>query len=322
MVGDTPNRSCPAGGVLGLIGFTIGDIVGPDDTSDDDTAEPRPRLDVSMVLLWWRQEGHLLTPQYLQRLYPGGRRLTLEQGSREDWLALFLMGIAQTLGRVRPEATRNFVVLCQERGWLRELARAHDDPAAWLRLLDDYIDDMVDEFPFQLWIRLLVALFIVGRRLDEYVEALQSIDRLPPPFTPDQVFNPRTAAVFQGGGPDAAPIGHILGIGSCFVLRELASAKVVSNALIHPYCFVPTRRVRWLVRALGGPDVSIIGGARWNQSAAIYEFLSEQLGAENATFDGVFDLPLQLLAYDSDLLQRVLALQPPGDDEGEEGENW
>ena len=73
-----------------------------------------------MVLLWWRQEGHLLTPQYLHRLYPGGRRLTLEQGSREDWLALFLMGIAQTLGRVRPEATRNFVVLCQEQGWLRE----------------------------------------------------------------------------------------------------------------------------------------------------------------------------------------------------------
>ena len=48
------------------------------------------------------------------------------------------------------------------------------------------------------------------------------------------------------------------------------------------------------------------------RSVAIYEFLRDELGPDDATFDGAFDIPLQLLAYDPDLLQRVLTLSRPG----------
>jgi hypothetical protein len=140
---------------------------------------------------------------------------------------------------------------------------------------------------------------------------LLSIDRMRGDVSPDHIFNPRANPAFQGGGPDAAPISQVLGIGCCFVLRELAAANVVANPAVHPYCFVPSASVRWLVRMLGGPDLDSVAGPRSVQSVAIYEFLCDELGRDDATFDGAFDIPLQLLAYDSGLLQRVLSLLPP-----------
>jgi hypothetical protein len=248
----------------------------------------------------------------LHRLYPNAQRLALGIGaSREDWLKLFLLGMAQTLGRVRPEASRSFLELCDREGWLSALARAKEDPHAWVDLLNEYLDDRIERLTFQQWMRLLVGLFIVGRGLDDYVDALLSIDRMRGGVSPGHIFNPRANPAFQGGGPDAAPISQVLGIGCCFVLRELAAANVVANPAVHPYCYVPSAGVRWLVGMLGGPDLDNVSGPRWVQSAAIYQFLREELGPGGATFDGAFDIPLQLLAYDSGLLQRVLSLSPP-----------
>lgn len=301
--------------LLGLLGFTREQISdGPGEQGPQ-----QPILDPEIVLRWWRDEGHLQVPAYLQRLYPTGDRLALKHGDRrEDWLRLFLLAIAQSVGRVQPEATRNFAKLCEERGWLAAMARAQEDPTAWLGAFDEHIDNQVERLPFQLWMRLLIGLFIVGRRLDEYVEALRSIDRWSGPFSPDQVFNPRASARLAGGGADAPPIAQVLGIGCCFLLRELTSGQAIANPVVHPFCYVPTKKVRWLVRQLGGPNLEDLPGPRWNQSAAIYEFLRSKLGPNDATFDGTFDLPLQLLAYDDRLLNRVLNLTPPAGPDLEE----
>jgi hypothetical protein len=62
---------------------------------------------------------------------------------------------------------------------------------------------------------------------------------------------------------------------------------------------------------MGGPDLNNVAGPQWVRSAEIYSFLRDELGAGDATFDGAFDIPLQVLWHDSDLLQRVLNLSRP-----------
>jgi hypothetical protein len=248
----------------------------------------------------------------LERLYPNGQRLALETGaSREDWLKLFLLGMAQTLGRARPEASRNFVDLCEREGLLSAFARTHEDAYGWLDRLDEYLGRQIQSVKYHVWLRLLIGLWLVGRGLDEYVAAIDSINRTPGAISPDLIFNPRTNPNLQGGGPDAPPIAPILGIGCCFVLRELVATNVVTNPALHPYCYVPSAGVRWLVRTLAGPDLETVPGPRWVRSVAIHDFLRKELGSDGATFDGAFDIPLQLLAYNPDLLQRVLSLSAP-----------
>jgi hypothetical protein len=62
---------------------------------------------------------------------------------------------------------------------------------------------------------------------------------------------------------------------------------------------------------LGGPDLDTIQGPRWFRSEALHAFLRDELGEADAIFDGAFDVPLQLLVYNNELLQRVLSLSPP-----------
>ena len=134
--------------LLGLLGFVRNDATGGIGPTAPEP--PPPRLSARTVLEWWRSEGNHHLPGYLQRLYPNGQRLALGTGaSREDWLKLFLLGMAQTLGYARPEASRNFVDLCEREGFLSAFARTQEDMYAWLDLLDEYLGRQVQSLKYQ-----------------------------------------------------------------------------------------------------------------------------------------------------------------------------
>jgi len=114
----------------------------------------------------------------------------------------------------------------------------------------------------------------------------------------DNVLKPRSASKLGGGGISAPPFHKTLGIGACFVVRELLRLKVVDGAkLPHACAYVPTKGVRDLLASWGYLQFE---GARADIGLAkeIHTILVEHLGQEDARFDGAYDIPFQLMAYD------------------------
>jgi hypothetical protein len=168
-----------------------------------------------------------------------------------------------------------------------------------MNVLDEYLDDPSEDERYRQWMRQFVDIYQISRWLTHYVESFRNIDRLERQFALDEILAPRTNADFSGGGPDAPPLTRTLGIGACFVVRELMRFGAVTDSRAHRYCYMPTRRVRRVMGEMGCQ--SLEGEGRAVQSTAIYGFLTEHLGAERSTFGRSFDLPLLALADDKDL---------------------
>jgi len=96
----------------------------------------------------------------------------------------------------------------------------------------------------------------------------------------------------------------MLGIGGCFVLRELRRASAITNPAADPLCFVPSRAVRTLIEEIGGPQIGD-DDVHEGRSRAIWSFLVEHLGHERATFKGDFAIPLAILAKRPELREQL-----------------
>jgi hypothetical protein len=145
------------------------------------------------------------------------------------------------------------------------------------------------------------------------VSAFLSVSERPELVGLDTITRPWTDYWWDGTDIGAPPITQALGIGACFVVRELVRFNVLQKAhqrleLVYPHCYVPSKKVRdVLERGLG---VSVPGGI--DGSRAIYNFLTEWLDPEMATFHYSFDLPFRFLA-DDELLQYKLFDAPVGE---------
>ena len=56
---------------------------------------------------------------------------------------------------------------------------------------------------------------------------------------------------FSGGGPSAPPLTRALGIGACFVVRELVRVDVLKSPLAHDHSYVAVRPSAVRVRKTG-----------------------------------------------------------------------
>lgn len=260
---------------------------------------------------WWREHGTRWTARYEQRLYPVGRPPAVrdgfydrDPGERREWLTLLLLGALHTMGRPGPEPHRDFLRRCDQKGWLDVFAAREPDAGMWMQVLEQYLDDPSGKHEYYHWMRQFVAIFQISRWLPAYVEAFLNVARFTRPFALDEIIAPRTSPAFSGGGPDAPPLTRALGIGACFVLRELARIGIIRQRLAHPYCYVPTTKVCRLLDVLGAPMVLAAPAA--DRSAEIHRLLVALLGGERATFLRAFDLPLIALAEDQELQERLL----------------
>ncbi len=280
---------------------------------------PLPSISEPGVVLhriheWWCQNRGNLLQEYDEQLYPDGRfPIAVTSGGpidRTGWLSLFLLACAQTMGRSQDTQRRDFLRLCLGRGWIEDLAHIRERSRDWLRCWREYVAGQIDRIMYFHWMKQLLGLSVIAYWLDEYVEALLALRRATGPLALEDVMNPRSSPMFSGGGPDAPPLAPILGIGQCFILRELIRKGVLDNQFAHRWCYVPHSRVRRLIERLNGPIWNEGDGERWRFSVNIHEFLNEQLGSDH-TFCCDFDIPLTIIAERRNLWQHFLSEEPP-----------
>ena len=282
---------------------------------------PDPEKVLRQIAEWWIEERTKWLPRYEQRTFPNGLLQLLtgdpEHGKeprRKDWTVLFLLGLTHTMGRTQAEAHRGFLLECDRAGWLDMFAASQRDPNLWLGFIDEYLQDKVDETRFLQWMKQFVGIYQISRHLDDYIEAFRAIDRITVPFPLTEITQPRASTLFQGGGISPPPLSSLLGIGACFVVRELVRRNVITNSLAFRHCYVPVKRVRTLLMFLRCSDLDA-QSRRYELSSIIHDFLVEHLGGELATFQRDFDIPLQIVAEIPELQHRFLQQDIPAEDE-------
>jgi len=205
------------------------------------------------------------------------------------------------MGRTKPAQHRNFLRMCEQRGWFTTFAEENAPATKWMDILEEYLVEQVDQAEYYHWMRQFVGIFQMSHWLNEYVEVFLGIERRPDPFSLYQITRPKTDADLGGGGPDGPPITRALGIGACFVVRELRRNGILTNPLANPHCFVPERRVRDLFAEMGCVGVHFESGV--GVSIQMHDFLVHYLGPERATFNNAFDLPFLTIANNLSLRQ-------------------
>jgi hypothetical protein len=285
----------------------------------------QPPVDARAVLLalhsWWRQHGSEWEREFNRRMYPGGRvpQLSSEPDladlpQRKEWLSLLLLGACHTIGRARAEQHRSFLQMCQQNNWIDTFAARESSADEWMALLESYLDRAPGETRYYHWVKLFVPIFHLSRWLDMYVKQARSMDRRER-FRLQQIFAPRLDAQASGSGLDAPSGNRALGIGACFVARELCRLGVVSSPYAHEHCYVPSARVRRLIDTIAGASQFSRGEATPQLSVRIFQFLTESFGRdgeEYALFRSDsnercgFDLPLIALCEDTCLCRQIL----------------
>ena len=267
--------------------------------------DPKPSL--KSIRDWWRQNREKHVDRYEAETYSEPDRLfsalkpRLEgtADERRAWFTLILRSTLETLGRTRASQNLAFIQICEQHGWLRAIADTRGEPEELVSRLRDYIDKQAESLAYRMWLGPLFSLFLVSPWLDEYIESLLALNFEKAHHVALSLYlNPRTNPAFSGGGADAPPLQPFLGIGACFLIRELVRKKIIDQPAVYPFCYVPNRRVRQLLRSLGAKGLSDGSGTRFDQSRSIHSFLVTHLGEDDAAFLGDFDLPFQVLAKD------------------------
>jgi hypothetical protein len=260
---------------------------------------------------WWQAHGDDWTGRYVERVYPDGRPPAVRKeffekdlNSRREWVTLLLLGSMQTIGRSSPEQHRNFLIRCAEKQWLDVFADGEHDARRWMDMLEGYLDDPTGKQDYYQWMKQFVVIFQISRWLPEYVESFLNVNRMKKPFGFDDIINPRASSLYSGGGPDAPALTRALGIGACFVMRELLRLGILQQKLAHRYCYVPTTRVCGILETIGCPLIRMLPTG--DRSSGIYHFLVKHMGEEKAIFHRSFDLPLLALREREDAQIAVL----------------
>jgi len=252
---------------------------------------------------WSEANRKFIIEKYERATYPDGRRPDWSEDESNNpieqckaWLILLIHGALHTMGRRSAGQDAGFLEFCARRRYLDVFAMdPRDHTEEWMRLLERYLEDPIQDFEYYHWMGQFVRIYQLSRWLNDYKELFLRLDSVvDPKFSLFGHLKPKTVQ----GGVYAPPLDQTLGYGACCVLRELVRAGALepSPSLVR-YCYPPYRRVIVLLRELGFEelDENLTGAERLEQSARIYEILRENLG-DRATFGGLYDLPLLRLA--------------------------
>ena len=287
-----------------------------------------PTIDARSILLalhsWWEKNGVAWEREYERRTYAFGQVPKLSSRpdlndlpQRREWLSLMLLGACHTIGRTKPEQHRGFLEICHQCNWLDTFAASVSSADDWFVLLESYLDRPPREIKYYQWAKLFVPIFHLSRWLNTYVDQARSMNRKER-FALNQIFAPRLDARAGGGGRDAPSTNRALGIGACFVARELCRLGVVSSEFAHEHCYVPSARIRNLIETIAGTPLFADNEPTPQRSVRIFQFLSKTFGdhgeelarfriSGRASTDRCgFDLPLIALCEDDGLRRKLL----------------
>jgi hypothetical protein len=277
------------------------------------------QADVAFTLVsrWWVNEHARHTAAYEAKTYPPGfpGKLawpgedawdgTSKPSAQSSWLLLFIQAALVPLGFNRIGRDQRFTRFLIERNWVEILARVSEDPHALFTALDNYLGAYIQNTEFHFQMRQFISFYAVSRNLDSFLLSLKAAEQSDQPDAFNHVFSPKANPVLSGTGIDAPPLGGMLGMGTCQLLRELYRLGRLKNPHGHQFAFTPIRKVRRLSTQLFGTTEGYAGAAA---SVNIFNEL-QSLGAElnlDSTFNLCFDLPLQILAENKALRTRVL----------------
>lgn len=277
-----------------------------------------PKEALQLVAEWWAREGDALSKDYDKRTYPNGFLGSLpwpgedgwdaagpvSAGSR--WLLLFIHAALVPLGFNKIGRDSSFSRFLVDKGWLGTFERISSDPEALLWALDDYLDGTVESIPFHVHMRQMVAFYAIAKNLEALLHSLRETDRSRTPGAFASAFSPAANPALTGTGLTAPPLDGILGIGGCYLLRELYRRGRLTSAHGHRYAFTPIRKVRSLCATLFNGSRDFPPGAESSQKIFVaIKTLASPLNID-PTFGYAFDVPFQFLAEDDDLRARVL----------------
>ena len=286
-----------------------------------DRPVPDPQRALEKIWTWWATEGDHFVRHFNERTYPEGKPPPLDRNfspqdtlQRQHWLSLMMLASLQTMGRTNPEQHRNFLQQCGRQGWMDVFADPHLPADRWIGVLDDYLGTQTYDIPFYHWMRQFVSIYQIARWLPEYAWNFLAIDKSKKRFDLDQAIRPAMASDFSGGGPSAPPLTRALGIGACFVVRELVRTNVLQSEFAYDHAYVAVGRVRYVLARLGMTNLHG-ESASYRHSRQIHDFLLDHLGPDKAHFNRCFDLPFLEVAKDPELQTCFLGCQLPPDDE-------
>lgn len=261
-----------------------------------------PEEAIQRIARWWQQNRHEELKQYNAKLYPEGdfdweSLKNPEDDARADmtWLKLLYLGSCQTIGRSREEQHRGAMDHFAKKGWWDTFVNPDAAPQ-WLEVMDEYLKDAVQGEKYRTWLQIL-PLYRFSKHLGSYRTLLDSSESFLDNI--DDVLRPSSSRALSGTGITAPELHATLGSGINFIFRELTRNQVFSDKNIYQHCYSAPRRVRRLMQALDCSDI-MVDQASPHDSTKMWEFFCRHLDEKAATFNLCFDIPLRILASNSD----------------------
>jgi hypothetical protein len=283
----------------------------PEDDIEEGEPEPGPAQALKKgkealvaIVNWWRENKVSHLREFDEAFWPSGvpRVFDSTTENRSSWMTLFALGLMQRHGRVRDFQNRGFIDKMQsERIWdVFTKIDPRKDGQAWIDVLTAYGDLQDEDEEYGMWMDNFPRLYRVARWFDVYVQLFLGLEYRKMNETA-QLLAPNADSLMSGSGQVAPSVQRSLRLGVHVIARELLRCKVIAGETANSLAFKPGASVKNLFGLMGfdqliGDDVG---------SQHIYKVLCEELGA-NATFDGDFDIPLIIMARNSDLQLRIL----------------
>lgn len=289
-----------------------------DEDADAGAQVERPVLDLATIWNWWDAHRDTLLPKYEARLWPSRADRTLlsaEPFDRSAWMTLFSLGIFRRYGRTTDQQHRGFLDYLHGKGWWDIVCYTDPDvePAAWMGILREYGECQMTTPLFEQWMDSFPRLYRMARSLNTYVHLFQSLDMRHETELAD-LLTPHDDASLSGSDIDAPTLSGMLRLGKHLVVRELLRAGMLQSEVAESLAWMPRQKVLSLMSDMGFPELET--------SQDIYRVLVDNLGVEQARFQGDYDIPLQLLATNEGLQFEVAAWASTvdwDDDEDDDG---
>jgi hypothetical protein len=269
---------------------------------------------------WWHSEGSSHIASYEREEYPDGCPSnlpwfgTLEwvnqsfPSANVDWLILFADAALAALGLNKTGRNRAFLSHLIDSGLADALSADSASSASISEAIEEYLKTSLNTYAaaYSWQLRQFFPIYGFARFLSTYLEALSQIERHSTNAHDFLRFTaPNQTLLLQGAGFRAPDMGSFIGIGKCFILREIYRKGRLTNPAGHAYCYFPTRKTRRIFAQLFGVDP----GAGPAASVAMHTELTrlaEEHGGD-PTFGNSFDLPLLLLAEQPRLRAKVFS---------------
>jgi hypothetical protein len=283
----------------------------PYELPEEELSRYEPQEILRKIHSWWMSTKETRLADYERRTYPEAIPFNLAEDDdgkidRKSWLILFTLAHFHTIGRQKDIQHKGFIERCLSKGWWDIFSRENPEVRSdeWMGVLEDYINEQVDSSEYEIWMNRFPAIYKFSRWLEDYKEAFLSIERAQNLSSISGVLNPRVNENFQGGGFSAPPIEKSLGIGACFTLRELKRKRILNGSHAVPFCYVPVKRTLEFCEKIGCRDLSDNRGV--DNSQVIHRFLCNYLGEQHAEFSNSYDVPLQIIAENEEVLWEIL----------------